>query len=304
MKKTRVRRLPQFGYEIKHALLGMKSHWVLCLSSIITVMLSLTLIAVFVLLGLHVNTFSKGIASDLTIHVVLSPDITDQSALDQIQLELQDLDNVRLVRFSDKDQELEAMIAEKGDVFGQYRGEENPLANAFYVSVEDESRIAETARDIYSIEGVETAAYGGSSVVQLVELLKTARRITFFLVLLLVLLALYLIYNTIRATIYSRKDEIGIMRTVGATSSFIRVPFELEGILIGLLGSLLPLLLLLQGYPALFAAINGRLLIREFALIAPDTVRLWGSILLPVGGMLIGWLASSAAALRYCRKVR
>lgn len=304
MKKTRVRRLPQFGYEIKHALLGMKSHWVLCLSSIITVMLSLTLIAVFVLLGLHVNTFSKGIASDLTIHVVLSPDITDQSALDHIQLELQDLDNVRLVRFSDKDQELEAMIAEKGDVFGQYRGEENPLANAFYVSVEDESRIAETARDIYSIEGVETAAYGGSSVVQLVELLKTARRITFFLVLLLVLLALYLIYNTIRATIYSRKDEIGIMRTVGATSSFIRVPFELEGILIGLLGSLLPLLLLLQGYPALFAAINGRLLIREFALIAPDTVRLWGSILLPVGGMLIGWLASSAAALRYCRKVR
>ena len=197
-----------------------------------------------------------------------------------------------------------AMIAEKGDVFGQYRGEENPLANAFYVSVEDESRIAETARDIYSIEGVETAAYGGSSVVQLVELLKTARRITFFLVLLLVLLALYLIYNTIRATIYSRKDEIGIMRTVGATSSFIRVPFELEGILIGLLGSLLPLLLLLQGYPALYAAINGRLLIREFALIAPDTVRLWGSILLPVGGMLIGWLASSAAALRYCRKVR
>lgn len=304
MKKTRVRRLPQFGYEIKHALLGMKSHWVLCLSSIITVMLSLTLIAVFVLLGLHVNTFSKGIASDLTIHVVLSPDITDQSALDQIQLELQDLDNVRLVRFSDKDQELEAMIAEKGDVFGQYRGEENPLANAFYVSVEDESRIAETARDIYSIEGVETAAYGGSSVVQLVELLKTARRITFFLVLLLVLLALYLIYNTIRATIYSRKDQIGIMRTVGATSSFIRVPFELEGILIGLLGSLLPLLLLLQGYPALYAAINGRLLIREFALIAPDTVRLWGSILLPVGGMLIGWLASSAAALRYCRKVR
>lgn len=304
MKKTRVRRLPQFGYEIKHALLGMKSHWVLCLSSIITVMLSLTLIAVFVLLGLHVNTFSKGIASDLTIHVVLSPDITDQSALDHIQLELQDLDNVRLVRFSDKDQELEAMIAEKGDVFGQYRGEENPLANAFYVSVEDESRIAETARDIYSIEGVETAAYGGSSVVQLVELLKTARRITFFLVLLLVLLALYLIYNTIRATIYSRKDEIGIMRTVGATSSFIRVPFELEGILIGLLGSLLPLLLLLQGYPALYAAINGRLLIREFALIAPDTVRLWGSILLPVGGMLIGWLASSAAALRYCRKVR
>ena len=304
MKKTRVRRLPQFGYEIKHALLGMKSHWVLCLSSIITVMLSLTLIAVFVLLGLHVNTFSKGIASDLTIHVVLSPDITDQSALDQIQLELQDLDNVRLVRFSDKDQELAAMIAEKGDVFGQYRGEENPLANAFYVSVEDESRIAETARDIYSIEGVETAAYGGSSVVQLVELLKTARRITFFLVLLLVLLALYLIYNTIRATIYSRKDEIGIMRTVGATSSFIRVPFELEGILIGLLGSLLPLLLLLQGYPALYAAINGRLLIREFALIAPDTVRLWGSILLPVGGMLIGWLASSAAALRYCRKVR
>lgn len=304
MKRVKVRRLTQFGYEIKHALLGMKSHWVLCLSSVITVMLSLTLIAVFVLLGLHVDQFSHGIASDLTIHVVLSPEITDQAKLDQIQLELQDLDNVRLVRFSDKDQELEAMIAEKGDVFGQYRGEENPLANAFYVSVTDESKIADTARSIYSIEGVETAAYGGSSVVQLVELLKTVRRIAFCLVLLLVILALYLIYNTIRATIYTRKEEIGIMRTVGASSSFIRVPFELEGILIGLIGSLLPVLLLVQGYPALYAAMNGRLLIREFSLLPVDTVKFWGSLLLPCGGMLIGWLASAAAALRYCRKVR
>ena len=304
MKNVKVRRLPQFGYEIKHALSGMKSHWVLCLSSVITVMLSLTLIAVFVLLGLHVNEFSQGIASELTIHVVLSPEITEQGQLDQIQLQLQDLDNVRLVRFSDKDQELEAMIAEKGDVFGQYRGEENPLANAFYVSVADESKIADTAKSIYSIEGVETAAYGGSSVVQMVELLKTARRIAFCLVLLLVILALYLIYNTIRATIYTRKDEICIMKTVGATSSFIRVPFELEGILIGLIGSLLPVLLLVKGYPVLYAVMDGRLLIREFSLLSPETVQFWGSILLPCSGMLIGWLASFAAALRYCRKVR
>lgn len=297
-------RLTLFGYEVKNALLGMKSHWVLCLSSVTTVTLSLLLVSVFVLLGLHVNRFSEGVTQDLTIHVVLKPEVTSQTQLDQIQLQLQETDNVRLVRFSDRDQELEAMIAEKGDVFSQYRGEENPLANAYYVSVEDESKIADTARSLYAIEGVDTAAYGGSSVVRLVELLETGRWIAFVLVILLVVLSLYLIYNTIRATIYTRRAEIGIMRTVGATSSFIRVPFELEGMLIGLIGSLVPLLLVLQGYPALYDAMNGRLLVREFSLLSVDFVRLWGSILLPLSGLVIGWLAAAAAAFRYCRKVR
>lgn len=100
-------------YAFKNALIGMKRHWVLCLSSVTTVFLTLSLAAVLIIAELHVNRFSENLASDLEIHVVLNDDVLEQETIDSIAAQINDVDNVRETVFSDKDHELEMMIEQK-----------------------------------------------------------------------------------------------------------------------------------------------------------------------------------------------
>lgn len=291
-------------YAFKNALIGMKRHWVLCLSSITTVFLTLSLVAILSIAELHVNRFSENIASDLEIHVVLNDDIISPEQIAQVESQIQGLENTESVVFSDKDHELEMMIEQKGEPFAAYRGEENPLNNAFFVTVKNESQLEQTRQSISMIEGVQSAYYGGSSVRDLVKILQTIRWTAAVFTLLLLLLSLYLVYNAVRSAIQSRSAEISVERTVGATSFFIRVPFEIEGILIGLLGAVIPWLMVYFGYPALYEAFGGHLFMAQLSFIPVSSMNAIMAGLLFGAGALTGWLASILAATRYIRQTR
>lgn len=293
-----------FGYEFKNAVKGMIRHWALCLSAITTVFLTLTLIAVLVVAGVHVDVFSRSIADDLTIHAILDEGIDSPEQISVVEEQINRTVNVDHSEFSDRDAELEIMIAQKGEAFEQYRGEENPLSNAFFVYVTDETKMEETKQALEQIDGVSTAYYGGKSVNQLADLLVLIRNVSGILVGLLMLLSLYLIYNAIRASIASRQEEISVMRTVGATSAFIKVPFEIEGILIGMLGALIPWLLIYFGYPALYEQLHGRLFMNLLSLVKPDQMIALCTVVLFGIGIVCGFLASLMAVNRYLRKVR
>lgn len=291
-------------YAFKNALIGMKRHWVLCLSSVTTVFLTLSLAAVLIIAELHVNRFSENLASDLEIHVVLNDDVLEQETIDSIAAQINDVDNVRETVFSDKDHELEMMIEQKGEPFTAYRGEENPLSHAFFVKVEDETLLEPTRQEIALIPGVQSAYYGGSSVSELVEILQTIRWTAAIFTLLLLILSLYLIYNAIRSSIQSRATEIGVMRTVGATTSFIRIPFEIEGTLIGLMGAILPWILMYYVYPVLYHTFGGHLIMPQLSFIPIDQMKQMMAWILFGSGALSGYLASLLAANRYIRKIR
>ena len=132
------------------------------------------------------------------------------------------------------------MIKEKGEAFAMYRGEENPLNNAFFITVVDADQIAQTCEAISQLDFVNDAVYGGASVSQLIHVLDLVQQGGLVFVILLFLLTAYLISSTIRTTIYARSKEIAIMRNVGASNHFIKVPFMMEGVLIGLIGAVLP----------------------------------------------------------------
>lgn len=297
-------KLNLFFYELKNALIGMFRHWALCLSSIVTIFLTLSLIGVFFLAELHIDKFMQNAMGELTIHLVLEDDMTESADIEALEQEIRALDNVADSEFSSKDQELELMIEEKGEAFTVYRGEDNPLNNAFFVYVEDESLMNQTAIDLQNLNGVKSAVYGGTSVRDLVKVLTAIRYIAFGLVLLLFVLSIYLIFNTIRAAIYSRQKEISIMRTVGATSSFIRIPFEIEGILIGLIGGLIPWLMIYKFYPLLYDYMSGNFFISAFRLLLPYEVNVWMAGVLMGSGMIIGWIASFTAANKYIKNTR
>lgn len=293
-----------FLYAFKNALIGMKRHWVLCVSAVTTVFLTLLLAAVLFVTVIHVDRFSDQIGSDLNIHVILDEEITDPAEIQTIQNQIEQTENVVRADYSDRDTELEDMIARKGEAFASYRGEENPLSDAFFVYVEDETQLEKTSSTLLQIDGVSSAVYGGTSVSQLAEILQTARMAAAVFTGLLLILCLYLIYNAIRSSIYSRQDEIAVERTVGASTGFIRTPFEIEGTLIGLLGALVPWLLIVWGYPALYESLRGQLFMPQLALVKPEQmVSLMGWILFGTGA-LTGWAASCIAAQRYIKRVR
>lgn len=298
------RLLNLFWYELKYAFRGIRKHFLLTLSAISAMAVSTLLIGCFLLIGMHVDHFATNVEQDMNVHVVLDSEVVDQDQIDKIEQDIQNVSNVASVKFSSKDDELELMIQEKGEAFSLYRGQENPLANAFFVEVKDSSKIEDTATHIEDIEGVSSVAYGGSSVTRLVNLLDMVRKIGYGVAILLLILSLYLIYNTIRTTIYSRQDEIKIMRTVGATNTFIRIPFEVQGILIGLVGALLPFALIYFGYPILYEQMGGILFASVFSLIDISQVRWYIGFAMIGCGLVIGILASLLAVGKSLRAKR
>lgn len=290
-------------YEFKYAFLGMKRHLLLCFSAISAITVSLFLVAGFLIVGLHADHFATNIQGDLSIHVILNQEIVEAEQIASIEQQLQALSNIDTMKFSSKEEELELMIKEKGEAFSIYR-EDNPLSNAYFVYVKDGTLMEQTASQIESIEGVVSCAYGGSSVTQLVQLLETTRKVGYGVIALLLMLSIYLVYNTIRTTIYSRQQEIIIMRQVGGTNGFIKRPFEVQGIIIGFVGASIPMLLLYFGYPKLYEALDGVLFANAFSLLSADFVLSRIGITIVLIGLIIGWFASFWAVSKYLKVKR
>ena len=178
------------------------------------------------------------------------------------------------------------------------------MSNAFFVYVKNASNIRKTSAQIKKIDGVASTAFGGDSVTSLVEMLNMVQKIGLGIVALLIVLSLYLISNTIRTTIDSRQDEIMIMRTVGATNGFISNPFIVEGIFIGLLGAVVPYLIVHFGYEKLYTSLGGQLFTPMFSLFKPNTISFQVGLSIVLAGALIGGFASLFAARKYLKMKR
>ncbi len=286
-------------YHIKTAGKNLIRHFVMTLSASSAVMVTLVLLAAFLMIAGNISGFADHIEDEIRIHAVLSEDIVLDEQIAESQRLLEAMDGVKDVELSDKDHELKLWIAEKGEVFSMYEGETNPLHNAFFISVSDPSRIQEITEQIIALDFVDDAMYGGNSISQLVSMIATIRTGIVVFVVLLGILAIFLISNTIKMGIYSRTNEISIMRNVGATNLFIKMPFMFEGMIIGLLGSLLPCIVAYIGYDYLYTSMGGRLFTNVFALqpISPFIFQVMG--ILVISGMLVGMIGSLISTTRY-----
>lgn len=291
-------------YALKYAFNAIRHHFVLSISAVTSITFSLLMVAMCAMIGLNISRFSSNITGDLMIHVVLNPSRDKKEEIEVIQKDLEALENVKSVTFSDKDQELEIMIAQKGEAYARYRGENNPLSNAFFVIPVDNTKIEETASLIRKVNGVDSVAYGGQSVHELIDVMIVARRIGYILAILLLILSVYLIYNTIRTTIYSQQDEINVMSTVGASYRFIKIPFVAQGMIIGMLGALIPTLMVWFGYARVYKRLNGVFFANILSLVDVTTMRIQAGLGIMALGMVIGFAASLMAVTRYLRMNR
>ena len=292
---------------IKEGFSGVGRHWAMSISSAIAVTITLVIISVFLLLTWNVNNFTQNIESSLDIYASVDYDAENQEAA--LKKKIEAIDGVESVELSPKSAEFQAYLDSFSDertkeAFEPYASD-NPMHDAFYVKAEDGSKIQSIADTLYEMknnnEGLYEISYGGQSTISIVDAMANIRKVGMILVIGLILLAIFLIQNTIKLTITARATEIEIMRNVGASNRFIRSPFLIEGVIIGILGAAIPIGLTIWGYIALYNNAGGILISNMFHLVEPYPFVYYVSGILLLMGIVVGFIGSWLSVTRYLR---
>ncbi|QFT90630.1 Cell division protein FtsX [Bacillus sp. THAF10] len=228
-------------------------------ASVSAVTVTLLLVGVFLVLMMNLNNVASEIENDVQIkvHIDLTAEKADQ---DKLREQITNLSEVETVDFSSKENELKSLVdsfGEDGSAFELFE-QNNPLYDVFIVKTSTPQDTIKVAKKIDSFDHTHKVIYGAETVERLFKVFEIARNIGLALILGLVFTAMFLISNTIKITIFARRKEIEIMKLVGATNGFIRWPFFLEGLWLGVLGSLVPIGLILTSYYYLIDLIQPR----------------------------------------------
>lgn len=290
-----------FFRHLLESLKSLKRNGWMTVASATAVAISLTLLGIFLALIMNATKLAEDIENNVDISVLV--DIgTNQEDIDRLKKELEDLPNVKSVEFSSKDEELKKLEESMGSVWSMFEGDSNPLYDNFIVKAKNPQTIKKVAKQAAKLKNVHRADYGGLVSDKILKITKGMRTWGLGAAVLLVFVAVFLISNTIRITIMSRQREIQIMRLVGAKNGYIRWPFFLEGAWIGVIGSILPCLIIFFGYKAAYRVLSQpQILGASYRLLTPETFSIQIMLLLVGIGILIGALGSVISMRRFLK---
>lgn len=274
-------------FHIKTAMNSIRRNLGNAVSSVFAVTVTLILIMLFAVVALNVSGFTVNIEDNVQIFARVD-DINDNH--EQLQEEIEDIAHVDEVVYSDADEQLEKVMSD-GEGLVSIENE-NPLPAAFYIDVDQGKNVEAVTDKIESMDGIMDASYGGDTITEMINSFNSLRVYGGVFVGIISLLSIFLISNTIRVNIFSRRNEIAIMRNVGASNWFIKVPFLIEGMFIGIIGSIVPILVTIFGYGFLYDSLGGQFFTAMFKLRAPmPFVMQISGVLLGVG-VIVGLVGS------------
>lgn len=291
------------GRNIRDAFKSVFRNFSLSLASISCITITLIVVSISVILSLNVNNFAKLVERDVTIVAFLEVDITAEKMQD-VEEQIKGLDYLESYSFQSKVDIAKEMM-ESSDKFKTimegWNVEENPLQDTFQIKVTDIHQIKAVADTVKKIDGVNVVKYGENMVQQLINVFTIVRRISIAVVIALILVTAFLIANTIKITIVSRKREIEIMRLVGASNTNIKIPFIFEGLFLGVLGAILPIIITTYGYSAIYTHFDGQVFSPFIQLIKPEPFIYYISLLLLGVGILVGMFGSWHAVKKHLK---
>lgn len=304
MRKEVIRQMRAFRIffrSIRDALKSVVRNFSLSFASIMCTTITLILVAVAVVAAANVNNATKLIEDELTIVTYLKKDVTEEQ-IENIKSEISSYKNIEEVTFKSKD-EWKLEMSEYDDSFKTVLNylDENPLMDSFVLKVNDVKKLSETSEYIKAINGVDTVKYGEGMVEQVISVFDIVQKIVVVVVIALVVVTSFLISNTIKLTIFSRRNEIEIMRLVGASNITIKLPFLFEGFIIGLIGSIIPVCITIYGYVILYSRMHGKLFSNMIMLIKPYPFVFWVSLIVIAIGALVGMYGSIKAVRKYLK---
>ena len=275
----------------------------LSLASISCITVTLLIVAVSLIGSYNVENFTKLISDDFTI-VAFIENSADEAKETEIREKLEKIGNIESINYNSKKDIAEEMKQSSetfNSVISSWSEDENPLNDTYLIKVKDLEKIDKTAEKIKNIEGIEIVKYGEGMVDSMVTIFELIEKILIVIVAGLVIVTAFLIVNTIKITIFSRQEEIEIKRLVGASNFSIKQPFVIEGLLIGILGSIIPVLVTIYGYTVIFDKTGGKLFSQFIKLVKPFPFVFYVSIILVIIGVIVGMIGSNRAVKKYLK---
>ncbi len=291
------------GRNIRDAFKSVFRNFSLSIASITCSTITLILVAIAVVISANVNNATSELEKDLTIEVFVDLDLTN-SDIEHIRNQIAALPNVSSdnITYISGEQWKNDLIHESDDIKAILETlETNPLRSSFEVAVDDVNELSETTQNIKKINGVFDAKYGEGKAENFIKVFDVIEKITIIIVVALIVVTAFLISNTIKLTIFSRRSEIEIMRLVGTSNTIIRLPFLFEGLILGIIGSIIPALLTIYGYVLSYDKLGGYVYSNIIPLIKPFSFVLYVSLFVMALGALVGMFGSYRAVRKYLK---
>ena len=291
------------GRSIRDAFKSVIRNFSLSLASISCITITLIIVAIAIIASFNVSNFTDLIEADLTIVAFVDNDATDKD-LQTIKKEISNLSNIQNINFFSKE-EVAEQIKKESEVFdvvlSEFEDGESPLKDTYQIKVKNIEEIKTTADKIRSIDKIAVVRYGEGMVEKMVSAFDSIKKVTYGIVIALVVVTIFLIINTIKLTISARKREISIMRLVGASNFTIKTPFIVEGMILGAIGSIAPVIFTTYGYLAFYRHFNGYLYSQLIQLIKPEPFIYKTSLIVIIIGILVGMIGSASAVKKYLK---
>lgn len=302
-------KLSSMNYLFKQGLKNIRTNRIMSMASFCILSVSLLLIGFTLLFTANINRFISGVENKNEVVIYLEDDM-EESEISAMENTLKNIHNVDSVVFYSRDEALESMKddmkseleTDNIDKLFSYVGEDNPLPDSFRISIADIDEISSTLMEINRLDGIDSIKTPNDFINILTGLKRFIGIISAAILLALILVSLVIISNAARASVDIRKREIAIMKFVGATNTFIKVPFFVEGMFLGLLAGAFSALITCVGYSELIKvlsqdmtiwsimSINGFIPVREFA------------VKLVIGYIAAGMLISAFGTVMSTRK--
>ena len=287
-------------YYIREVFISLRRNNWMSVASIGTVAVSLFIFGMFLMMVMNMNKLAENMESQVQINVYLLDKVDREQARD-IEKDLKEIEGVESVGFVTKDEAMERFKDRLGDqkTLLDALDETNPLPDSFEVTVTNPDLVKTAAEKMEKLDGVECAKYGQDVMEHLFEITRLLRIFGLTLMLVLAFATLFIISNTIRLTVFARRKEIAIMKYVGATDWFIRWPFVMEGMVLGLFGSIIAAMALRTAYTAMAEKVYDTLAF--FPLIPEQPFLTYITIVVVISGMVVGAIGSAVSIKKFLK---
>lgn len=281
---------------------GVKGVWhnrSMSIASISILICCLLMTGVAVLFCMNMGELVEKIGGDNAITVYLDYNL-DKNSVKKIGDEIKNTDNIKKVTFYSKEEGIKEFTSSLGDLADEFKGDENPLPDAYKITMTELSEYEKTVAKVQKIDGVYKVSNHSDVADMFEEISNIVARLGTCVVAVLIFISVFIVSTAIRATIHSRRFEISIMKSVGATNTFVRIPFIVEGLILGAVAGVISSILLKFLYEGLLSAIQSGYM-TNVEMISFDSVVGYIFLFMVIAGSILGISGAMISMGRYLK---
>jgi cell division transport system permease protein len=290
--------LSGLSYLIKEGLKNVWANRIMSIASVCVLISCLVLTGSAVLFSMNVSKLVETVGDSNETTVYLEDDLSKIEAV-YLGRDLQKISNINKVDYYSKEEAIKEYKEKLGNELFSDLKDDNPLPDAYKISMEDLSKYDQTVEKIMKLKGVDSVSNRSDIARKLTEVNNLVQTLSIWVILALAIISLFIISNTIRATMHNRRFEISIMKSVGATNAFVRIPFIVEGMVIGFIASVISTIALIFLYNGVVEIVSNLV---HFTSIPIFSVILYVALIFVAAGITIGALSGFISIRKYLKK--